>query len=240
MKTVRPKKPHNIDLARRAEIASEKRRKTKTGLLVGAFRLIGEERGTFQRVEDFCLAAEVSRGTFYKYFTGIEDLYNVLADEISADFDAAVHHFIDAETSAVVKASAAVRYNLQAVIDNPRWGWATVHTSLGRETVGATVALRAKTTIQEGITSGEFQVETAELGKSLLLGASFGATLDILNGRSLPAYPQLVARSILLSLGVDHETAASVVNEPLPPLRPIAGSEGASPVNYWAAFDIPK
>ena len=30
-------------------------------ILLAAFRLIGEERGDFQRVEDFCTAAGVSR-----------------------------------------------------------------------------------------------------------------------------------------------------------------------------------
>lgn len=225
---------HKINLARRAEIAADKRKKTRSVILVAAFHLIGEERGHFQRIEDFCKASEIARGTFYKYFTGIENLYAVLADELSSDFDAAVHKVMDVKSTSSSRAAAAVRYYLRAAIDNPRWGWAMVHTSMGREVFGSNVSSRAKATIEEGIASGEFQIATAQMGKALLLGACLGGTLEILHGRADGSYPESMARSILLGLGVSRGIVDAVIEEPLPSLQPLDQIESVSPVNFWS------
>ncbi len=233
-KSSKKKPPHRIDLARRAEIAAEKRNRTRALILVAAFRLIGEENGQFHRVEDFCSAAQVSRGTFYKYFAGIANLYTILADELSADFDAAVHRVMDEKVTSAARASAAVRYYLRAAMENSRWGWAMVHTSMGREIFGPDVSARAKATIEEGIASTEFGLSQAEMGKALLLGACLGGTLDILFGRATPSYPEQMAHSILLGLGVKAKLAKSVSQEPLPSLQSLRTDTGASPVNYWA------
>ncbi len=126
----------NIDLARRAEIAAQKRSRTRASILLAAFRLIGEEHGYFQRVEDFCTAAGISRGTFYNYFSGVDVLHEELANELSRDFDMAVHGVMQALDSATARTAAAVRYYMRAAMENPRWGWAMVHTSLGRDVFG--------------------------------------------------------------------------------------------------------
>jgi AcrR family transcriptional regulator len=224
----------NIDLARRAEIAVEKRRRTRAAILIASFRIVGEERGSFKRVEDFCVAANISRGTFYNYFSGLESLYSTLADELSQDFDAAVHSVMEGMPQAAARAAAAVRYYLRGAMDNPRWGWAMVHTSLGREVFGPEVSARAKRTIHEGIESREFRIDNAELGKALLLGASLSGTLDILYRRAAADYPERMAHHILLGLGVDGPVANALIKIPLPKLRALTGTNGASPVNFWA------
>jgi len=226
--------PANIDLVRRAEIAAEKRRRTRSGILLASFRLIGEERGDFQRVEDFCTAAGISRGTFYNYFPSVEALYETLANELSRDFDSAVHGVIEVMGSAAERTAAAVRYYMQAAIDNPRWGWAMVHTSLGSDVFGPEVSGRAKSTIQEGIDSGEFSIKSAELGKALLLGAGLAGTLDIVRGRVGPDYPREMARHALMGLGVSPDVADRLVRTRLPPISPIADDGLTSPVNFWA------
>jgi AcrR family transcriptional regulator len=226
----------NINLRRRAEIAEEKRGRTRGKILVAAFHIVGEERGRFNRVEDFCSAAGVSRGTFYNYFDGLEALYNTLADELSRDFDAAVHAVMEGMDKASERAAAAVRYYLRGAMDNPRWGWAMVHTSLGRDIFGTDVSSRARLTIQEGVESGEFRLTNAEIGTSLLLGASLSGTLDILNGRALSDYPERMARHILMAIGVSAASAEQIVKRKLPPLKPRADSTNTSPINYWAAM----
>ncbi len=221
-----------IDLARRAEIATEKRGRTRNGILLASFRLIGEERGDFQRVEDFCTAAAISRGTFYNYFPSVEALYETLANELSRDFDTAVHGVMEALPSAAARTAAAIRYYMQAAIDNPRWGWAMVHTSLGADVFGPEVSARAKSTIEDGIRSGEFVIAGAELGKALVLGSGLAGILDIVRGRVGPDYPREMARQILMGLGVNPAAADALVRSPLPEIRPIESA--VSPVNFWA------
>lgn len=225
----------NIDLARRAEIAAEKRARTRNAILLAAFRLIGEERGDFQRVEDFCSAAGVSRGTFYNYFPSVEALYETLANELSRDFDLAVHGVMEQLPGAAAQTAAAVRYYMQAAIDNPRWGWAMLHTSLGADVFGPEVSRRARATIEEGLRSGEFSIASAELGKAVVLGAGVAGILDIVRGRVGPDYPRQMARQTLMGLGVERARAEALVAEPLPRLQPTGGGGGISPVNYWSS-----
>ena len=223
----------NIDPAKRAANAALKRQRTRATILLAAFRLIGKDRGDFQRVEDFCTAAGVSRGTFYNYFPGVEALYATLANELSRDFDSAVHRAMESMLTAAERTAAAVRYYMQAAIDNPRWGWAMVHTSMGGDVFGPEVSARARLTIQEGIRAEEFSISSAELGKALVLGTGLAGTLDIVRGRAEPDYPREMARHVLLGLGVEPGLAERVARAPLPPLQPV--ETGASPVNYWAS-----
>ena len=232
---LRTRQAPNIDLELRAELAAGKRRRRRASILLAAFRLIGEERGNFQRVEDFCTAAAISRGTFYNYFTGVEQLYETLANELSHDFDLAVHGVLKDLPSPAAQTAAAVRYYMRAAMDNPRWGWAMLHTSLGKDIFGPEVSERAKRTIQEGIDSGEFSVTSAELGKILLLGSGLAGILEIVRGRAEADVPEQIAQHVLMGLGVPAPKAAKLTVQPLPPLQLMQDEPGVSPVNYWAA-----
>jgi AcrR family transcriptional regulator len=223
-----------VNHARRAEIGVERRRRTRGAMLTAGFRLIGQEEGQFQRIEDLCEAAEISRGTFYNYFNGIGAFYEALSFELSSDFELAVEKAMQRFNSVAGRTGAAIRYHLHAAKQNPRWGWAMIHTSIGEEIFGPDVAKRVKRTIQEGIDREEFHIANAETGKSLLLGASLGATLDILYGRDRKDYPESVAYAILLGLGVSKARAGASVRSPLPELEPIASADGFSPVNFWS------
>ena len=223
-----------VNLARRAEIGIERRRRTRAGMLVAGFELVGQENGHFQRIEDICAAAGVSRGTFYNYFSGIDDFYKALSFELSSDFEVAVEKAMQKLNTISARTGAAIRYHLHAARQNPRWGWAMIHTSIGTEIFGPEAARRVKGTIQEGIDADEFHIKSAEAGKSLLLGASLGATLDILYGRAKKDYPESVAFSILTGLGVPKTRATAIIANPLPELEPIAEADDSSPVNFWA------
>jgi hypothetical protein len=129
---------------------------------------------------------------------------------------------------------AAIRYHLYAAKQNPRWGWAMVHTSIGREIFGQAAAERVKRTIQEGIDNGEFTIADAEVGKSLLLGAGLGGILDILYGRDQQGYAESFAYGVLLSLGVSKARAKANIQYQLPELEVITDVEDSSPVNFWS------
>ncbi len=223
-----------VNLERRAEIGEERRRRTRAAILRAGFHLIGQEHGRFQRIEDICAEAGVSRGTFYNYFNGLEDFYSALSFELSSDFEVAVEKQMQRFSTVSARTGAAIRYHLHAARQNPLWGWAMINTSIGREIFGPEAAKRVKATIEEGIKAGEFHVANAETGKSLLLGASLGATLDILHGRARKGYPEDVALSILTGLGVAKARAGAIIRSKLSDLEPILDADDSSPVNFWS------
>jgi len=213
-----------VDHARRAEIGAERRLRTRVALLDAALELFGQEHGRATRIEDVCARAHVARGTFYNHFTGIEALLEALSDDLTRDFDDAVHGAFEAMKSPVERTCGAIRYYLHGAIQDPRWGWAMVNSSVRTILFGERVARRAQMTIQEGIDSGDFTIESAVVGRDILLGAGLSGTLSLLHGGTPVNYPEKVARQLLLSLGVSKAVAAAATRKPIRDLPSVAPS----------------
>lgn len=213
-----------VDRARRAEIGAARRQRTRATLLNAALELFGHAHGRATRIEDVCARARVARGTFYNHFTGIEALLEALSDELTRDFDDAVHVAFESMTSPVERTCAAIRYYLHGAIQDPRWGWAMVNSSVRTILFGERVAQRALATIQEGIESGDFALESALVGRDILLGSGLSGTLSLLHGGTPANYPEKVARQLLLSLGAPQATAVALARKPLRELPLVAPS----------------
>ena len=211
-----------IDRARRAEIGAAKRARTRTELLVTALELFGRPHGRNTRIEDLCARAGIARGTFYNYFTGLEAVLEALSDALTRDFDSAVHASFAALGTATGRTAAAIRYYLHAPLVDPRWGWAVVNSSVGHWLYGKDIAQHVDASIQEGIDSREFTIESAAVGKDILLGTGISATITLLGGRAPEDYPEQVARQVLLGLGCAPTIAARVTGRPMRELPMLA------------------
>jgi AcrR family transcriptional regulator len=204
-----------IDPVRRAKIGRERRRLTRARLLDSALRMFGRTHGRNTRIEDICAAAGVARGTFYTYYKGLEPLLQELSRQLTLDFNREVHVALRKLPDAVERTSAAIRYFLHATVAYPRWGWALVNSSVGRHLYGAALARLALASIQEGIDTGEFRLPGAEVGRDIVLGAGFAASITLLRGSTPPDYAEQVARQLLIGLGVSGSKARRVATRSL-------------------------
>lgn len=64
----------NIDLKKRAEIGEKRRARTLDLLINAAMECFADNMVSTITTDDICTAAGVSRGTFYNYFTDMDDL----------------------------------------------------------------------------------------------------------------------------------------------------------------------
>jgi AcrR family transcriptional regulator len=208
-----------IDLARRAEIGAEKRLRTRATILAVARRLFGCEGGQTTRIEDLCEAASMARGTFYNYFGSIDALQAALFEDLSRDFDRAVHAAFADMPTAAERTCAAIRYYLGHAVDDPHWGWGMVNTGMGTGLFPAEVAARVQETIQEGIDAREFTIASALAGRDILLGASLAATITLLKGRAPKGYAETISAQVLVAMGVAAGPAGQLARRPLPGLR---------------------
>src|SRR6185503_5811753 len=87
-----------------------KRERTRKKILEAAFGLIGNEKGLTVRIEEICAAARISRGTFYNYFTSLEQLFEVLAIELSHDLNDALVATWDETQSHAEGSNAAIQH----------------------------------------------------------------------------------------------------------------------------------
>ena len=205
----------NIDIRRRAQIGAEKRLRTRADLLAAALALFGRSHGRNTRIEDVCARAHISRGTFYNYFDGIEDLLEALSAGLTGTFDGAVHASFASLDTATLRTCAAMRYYLHAPLLDSRWGWAIVNSSVGRTLYGEDITRHVGDSIREGMDSGEFTIASVEVGRDILLGTGISATISLLRGDAASGYPEEISRHVLLALGASPVAADAATRIPM-------------------------
>ena len=207
---------------RRAEELSGKRERTRTKIFEATFKLIGHERGLSVRIEEICAAAEVSRGTFYNYFSSLDELFQVLAVELSHDFNQSVLATLAKIESSAERTNAAIQHYLKRAKRDPAWGWAMVHLSAAGPFFGAESYAACHRTVEQGIKSGEFDVPHAQEGRDLLLGTILAAMVSTLRDGASRSQPRIIAHHLLRALGVPDSRARQIADSPLPEIVPAA------------------
>jgi AcrR family transcriptional regulator len=212
----------------RTRDTAAKRERTRRRVLDAAFALMGHARGASVRIEEICAEAGISRGTFYNYFSGLEQLFDALSFDLSHEFTLAVLATMARMEDMGARTDAALRYYLERARADPHWGWAMVHISAGGPLFGAETFASALATVEEGIARGEFDVADARVGRDLILGTALAAMIAQLRGDASEAQPRIVSRHILRSLGVADARIAAIVARalPLPTLGVDEGGDG--------------
>jgi AcrR family transcriptional regulator len=194
-----------------------KRERTRGKILEAAFGLIGNEKGLTVRIEEICAAAGISRGTFYNYFTSLEQLFEILAIELSHDLNRGLVATFEGEIRTHAEgADFAIRHYLEYARRDPAWAWAMVHLSAFGPAFGAEAWEACYQAIDKGIEAGEFDVPNATVGRDLMTGAVLATVRTVLRGGSGESRPRDVAYHVLRALGVADARAREVVDGPLP------------------------
>jgi AcrR family transcriptional regulator len=209
-------RPQRRAQARPAPKLGGKRERTRKNILDAAFGLIGDEKGLTVRIEEICAAAHVSRGTFYNYFTSIEQLFEFLAIELSHDLNRALVLTWDETRSHAEGSNAAIQHYLNHARRDPAWAWAMVHLSAFGPTFGAEAWEACYRSIAKGIEAGEFDVPNAAVGRDLMTGTVLATVRTTLRSGGGRAQSRVVARHLLRALGVPDARAREIADSPLP------------------------
>jgi AcrR family transcriptional regulator len=193
-----------------------KRERTRKKILDAAFGLIGHEKGLTIRIEEICAAAHISRGTFYNYFTSLEQLFEVLAIELSHDLNSALVSSWDETRSHAEGSNAAIQHYLIHARRDPAWAWAMVHLNAFGPTFGAEAWEACYRSIDKGIEAGEFDVPNATVGRDLMTGTVLATVRTMLRSGSDGSEPRIIAYHLLRALGVPDARAKAIAESPLP------------------------
>jgi len=191
-----------------------KRERTRKNILEAAFGLIGNAKGLTVRIEEICAAARISRGTFYNYFTSLEQLFEILAIELSHELNRALVATWDETLSHAEGSNAAIQHYLNYARRDPAWAWAMVHLSAFGPTFGAEAWDACHRSIAKGIEAGEFDVPNATVGRDLMTGTVLATVRTTLRGGR--SQPRFIAYHVLRALGVPDTRAKQITERPLP------------------------
>ena len=233
----------NISLERRAEIGRERRLKTRAHILEVAFELLGREDGRSTRIEEICAAAKVARGTFYNYFTSVDEMFRALTFEISHDFNSAVRSVIRRVPNGAISAAFALRYYLHKTREDPAWGWAMVNLSAGGPIFGEETMRYATECMLDGMVTEQFSVPSPEIGHDLMQGGTLAGMISLLRGPQPPDFPEKLVAQIMRGLGVSVTLIERCVQPELPDPFAFLAEHGMAPertvLDMMALLDKP-
>ena len=184
-------------------------------LLDKALTLAAQKGPSAVSVDDVISAAEVSRGTFYKYFDAPDTLIQELAAEVSKAVIEAMHPLVRPITDPAKCVSQGMRTALRLVRAYPvlgafmvRAGWpALERTHLFFTVVGVD--------LKKGIRTGRFTRMHLDVALNLLAGSMVGAMHSITSGRMPRDFPEQTAAALLRALGLAADEALAIASSPL-------------------------
>lgn len=158
----------------------------------------------------------------------MDELFDALGYEMSHDLNVAVRAVLSTMRPGAERTCAAIRYYLYRTRKDPAWAWATVHSA--GPLFGADTFRQASISIREGIENGDFNLPNATVGLDLLLGTVMAAMITLLGSEAPPDHPEVIARQILVGLGVKKATIDRCINAPLPePFEGLAKPRASHP-----------
>ena len=209
----------NISLERRAEIGQEKRGRTRKEILSAAYSLVGRKDGHLTCIEEICASTRISRGTFYNYFSSINELFDALAYEISHDINVRIRALLLLMPPGAFRVSAGARFYLHQVRIDQAWGRAMVNLTGTGPQFGLDSLQHVIQAIAEGIELGEFQIPNVEVGCDLVMGTVLSAMMTMVRAPFPDDYPEMIVRQILIGLGVRPRLIADCIGSELPSIQ---------------------
>ena len=203
----------------RPRVAAKRRERMRARLLASAMRLVAQKGPAATSIDDVISAAEVSRGTFYKYFPSPEALVRELAIAIANELIGMAEPVVLSYDDPAERVSSGMRLVARLAIDHPlaatflvRLGWPDAR--------GPNMLLDfVERDLTEGIRQGRFTRMPIALALNIVTGAVLGATHCMLAPGCDSDFAEQSAAAALRGLGMDAKTAERIASSPLKPVE---------------------
>ena len=203
----------------RPRVAAERRERMRARLLASAMRLVADKGPAATSIDDVISAAEVSRGTFYKYFASPDALVRELAVEIANELIRMAEPVVQSCADPAERVSIGMRLVTRLAIDHPlaatflvRLGWP--------DASGPNLLLDfVRRDLAEGIRQGRFAPLPIALALNIVTGISLGAIHRMLEPGCESDFAEQSAAAALRGLGLDARSAARIAGRPLQPVE---------------------
>lgn len=206
----------------RQRVAAERRDRMRSRLLASAMRLIAEKGPAATSIDDVISVAEVSRGTFYKYFPSPDALVHEVAIEVANELIRMADPVVQGCDDPAERVATGLRVVARLAIAHPLA--ATFLTRLGWPDARSPNQLLdyPKRDLCEGIRQGRFTRMPIALALNIVAGASLGATYRMLEPDCESDFAEQSAAAALRALGLDAQSAQRISCLPLKPVGTLA------------------
>ena len=202
----------------RIRVAASRREEMQNTLMVSALVLASDKSIHEIDVDDIIQQADVSRGSFYKYFPSVQALIpalaNQLAHELTAEIDAVTHQIPSTAARLVITAKLTVRRLVRVKV----LGNFLIQLPWPSQNPEVNVFKNISSDIELGIKEGLFTKMPVSIGCNLFIGSLIGGIHAMLGKSSSASYENKVLYPALIGLGLAAETAGELLKAPVPAL----------------------
>jgi AcrR family transcriptional regulator len=213
---------HNPDPMERKDhrprVAAERRERMRSRLLGSALRLVAEQGPAATSIDDVIAAADVSRGTFYKYFPSPQALVQELAFEVAKDLVFLADPIVRERDDPAERVACGIRLVARLALHHPAAAGFLVQ--LGWPDTQRPNALFdfVRRDVADGMKRGRFRAMPMPLALNMVAGAVIGAIHCMLKGPCEPDFAEMSAAAALRALGVAGRTADALAYKRLDPI----------------------
>lgn len=215
----------------RVRVAAEKRERMRERLIAATMEAyLDAAPGLHPVIDDVIRAAQVSRGTFYKYFDSLEqvqaEIGASMADEMLSSFDRVFEGVADA----AVRVAAGPLMAMARAAMEPRHGIFITRVDFIELFAGEDPrGLIVKRSLIQGRAQGRLKFESLEAAIDLVIGVSLEGARRVLKTRSLDAAKiRETTVMAMLGLGLPRKSAERAVSQAWQHLNQHAAS-----LNWW-------
>jgi AcrR family transcriptional regulator len=186
-----------------------------------AVRLFTTKGTTQLTVSELAQEANVARGTLYRNVGSVEDLFNRIVAEFSADLHRRVAATFAGIDDPAARLATGLRLWVRYAHENPTMGRFAVRFGLTEESLRAVMAGPPMRDIKAGIAAGRYDTGTASIDSiaSLAVGATVSAMWMVLEGhQTWRDAGTSTAELLLRAMGIDPAEAHEISMADLPHL----------------------
>jgi AcrR family transcriptional regulator len=196
----------------RVRVAREKRERMRHRLLRATMSVCSrQDRREPATVDDVIGAAEVARGTFYKYFSSLDEAIDDVGRHLGEETVANLQEMLtDIDDPALGIAIGAQFLTTRAAIE-PIWGGFICNTN--HLTHGSTLVAAMRANAANGEKRGQFQFRCLEAAVDAQMGIVMQGVRRMLEGERRQAYVLDVASMSLKALGLPAERADALADD---------------------------
>jgi AcrR family transcriptional regulator len=203
----------------RVRVAASRREEMQNTLIFSVLVLSIEKSIHEIDVDDVVQQAQVSRGSFYKYFPSVQAsvlaLARQLAHELTTEIEAITHQIPDSATRLVVTSKLTMRY----LVKVPLLGNFLIQLPWPSQNPDTNVFKHISADVELGIKEGVFTKMPASIACNLLIGSIIGGVHTMLGkAASSSGYENKVLYPVLIGLGLDSKIADDLLKIPMPSL----------------------
>jgi AcrR family transcriptional regulator len=197
----------------RVRVAREKRDRMHQRLLSAVMASYSErlEYGV-PLVEDVCQTADVSRATFYKHFSSVDEAIDIVGQQLMDEMFHSLELISPRRQEPLLRLTAGIQIFLMRSVTDPLWAAFVSRTEyLSRET---DLLKGLVTDIRMAQADGSIRVRNVDAAASLVVGGMMEAIRHLQRtGQRSRDYVENLTAMILCGLGVEYERAPDLVRE---------------------------